>query len=802
MRLLLALLSSVVGKSASQITEVGDVHPNIEVEPLSSSGWIREPRRHDDGNQKSQHAPFPYQVKISSSSTRISNGEAHRNHKAQLGISTGKVTNKRQIIIQDAAQYLGAQRLLTGQADSSPLQSTQGVYYAQQHPQEYIVQQDAVSGLFYGTPSPIQFQTVTASPVSGQNQLLVLQQNGNSYSVPNLQSGNPQQPSKFLSRTGESEQTLQGQIQADSIGTPVQIVSQPQMTLIGHSDANAAHDPVIPEQKSQQQVQYEEAQQILQNIIKEQALEQTQQQRQQEFQQHQAEQQHRAEEHSQQQAAQVQIQVAENHQSAVLLSPSAATILQAHGHQNPQFIQIQQQPELPAQRIYQGANGQTYIVHHQNPPTHTAEERESTGHSSPAGNYVIRHQTYVAGPGGQMFTVPVPVQQTKDQNSREEDSAETSEDEKDRRDQSGSEESEREESEPHRPISSFMRRIMDAFSVRGDASERVGTNIALPVLASTGVFFGLGALAAGWYLSNGNREVGILRRTGKPVPQGMHNVQRIRRQAPGQPSEVDQSTFFQTIIQQAIEKQQEQHESADEPQSGTIEDPQPQSLNKYGRRKPLNRNDMEEEVHTQTSPNSKLAQRPIHHKSWGPSRKALNFAKVAIPAIILGGAVIAIGVVIFGWYITGSNREIAFLEPSAYSRRKRDLTTTAPSNGWVQRVLTSIHENPYERNSVGGATISNPFSEADTSKHNLEYHANNISDTVVAVSLALVALLSFMTIVFAWLDASNDKSRILYGSSGIGGWLGNYRWGNGKSKRFRASKSLHFSPLHPGCHFF
>jgi hypothetical protein len=152
---------------------------------------------------------------------------------------------------------------------------------------------------------------------------------------------------------------------------------------------------------------------------------------------------------------------------------------------------------------------------------------------------------------------------------------------------------------------------------------------------------------------------------------------------------------------------------------------------------------------------------------------------------VLGGAVIAIGALIFGWYITGSNREIAFLEPSAYSRRKRDLTTTALSDGWVQRLLSSIHESPYEGGA--GTTATNIAFDPDTSKHSsLDYHAN-LSDAVVAVSLAVVAFFSLMGIVLAWFFAENEKSnKGIVGPYGFGGWPGNYYRSNTVSRGKRS----------------
>jgi len=839
--ILLVSVSSVNSKSMSPFGPTSPIHPKVDVEPLSSSGRIHSPRSYYHGKQEPKQGTLPDPVMISSS-IRINHEQtAPRQHGPSRRTPSGKEIKKRQIVLQQqASQYSG-----------SPSSKDQTLYYAQQ-PQAYTIQQDA-NGAFYGTPAPIALQTVTALPVShNQNPLYILQQ-------PNPYSPAPAQtrlPSNFVSRTGEAEQKFEDQIQEESIAAPLRVAPQPKVSIVSHADPNSQQDPGKREQtlqKSLQQVQYEEAQTVLQNIIKQQALQQTQQQRQQHFQQQQAQQQAQAQEqlqhqhqqsqryhhvqqllqqkeqtqqsqalqqpqqiHAQEQlhAEQAQVDPTENgnYQAPGLLSPSPPTLTPTHHVlPNQQFVQIQQPQsqthQVPAQRIYQGANGQTYIIHQKAP------EEEHSSHSAPSqGNFVIRHQTYVAGPGGQMFTVPVPipVQQAAAQNSREENnSGETrEEDGREQRGERRNEErqsEEREKEEPvrtrKRPMNSFMRRVMEAFSVRGDASERLGTNIALPVLATTGVFFGLGALAAGWYLSNANREVGILRRTGKPVAPGTPNIKRIRRHAAGVlPAEVDQATFFQTIIQQAIEKQQGQFEGGDDPVSDpyAVDVPSNLGMTKTGRRKPLNRNDVFEDEHDVTSLNSKVAHahphddhhqhhRPTHKKSWLGTRQALNFAKVAIPALIIGGAVVAIGVTIIGWYFTGSNREIAFLEPSAYSRRlKRDLTTTALSDGWVQKVLTSIHENPYEKKGGGsgvGAVGFDPFSQADTSKHNLEYHAN-ISDAVVAVSLAVVAFFSLMGIVVAWLAAQNEKSNMgLDGAYGFGGWPGNYRRVTGRSKR-------------------
>lgn len=402
-----------------------------------------------------------------------------------------------------------------------------------------------------------------------------------------------------------------------------------------------------------------------------------------------------------------------------------------------------------------------------------------------------------------MFTVPIPVpaQEVRESSGSFEGSEEEFHDEDER--------DEPERPPRRRPMNSFMRRVMEAFSVRGDAKERVETNIALPILASTGVFFGLGALAAGWYLSNTNREVGILRRTGRPTTSSrLPQIKRFRRQVPGPIPEVDQATFFQSIIQQAIEKQQTQHE--DTPGNSESQ-PQNYYMMPSGNRKPLNRND---QFHDQgshgsghhghgrpgsgshgTSPNSKVSRPQIMKKtSWLGSKQALNFAKVAIPALVMGGAVIAIGVLIFGWYITGSNREIAFLEPSAYSRtysrRKRDLTTTALSEGWLQRVLTSIH-------GTGQKDDSFPFAPP-TSKHSLDYHAN-LSDAVVAVSLAVLAFFSLMAILLAWLVSENEKSNLgLEGSYGFAGWPGSSPLPYGHLRRIRRdlmSNQLHSAPF-------
>ncbi|CAG7785799.1 unnamed protein product, partial [Allacma fusca] len=98
----------------------------------------------------------------------------------------------------------------------------------------------------------------------------------------------------------------------------------------------------------------------------------------------------------------------------------------------------------------------------------------------------------------------------------------------------------------------------------------------------------------------------------------------------------------------------------------------------------------------------------------GSLSRVKNFANVAIPAVVLGGSVLVIAALIVGWYVSGANREIAFLEPSAYSRRKRSISsaTTSLSDGWLHRILSSIHTNPYETEaapSTKDVIVPHPF---------------------------------------------------------------------------------------------
>lgn len=361
--------------------------------------------------------------------------------------------------------------------------------------------------------------------------------------------------------------------------------------------------------------------------------------------------------------------------------------------------------------------------------------------------------------------------------------------------------------------------------------ERVETNAVVPALASTGLFLGLSALAAGWYLSKNNREVGIVRRTGKfskksgkapapasvssdfpglPVPEkeekeGTPNIRTRRDLAsmvtpqnynPSGAPEVDQATFFQSIIQQSLEKTQKDYE--DTPVEPLYQQQQPQD--NYGGSShdsgPVYRGDPEPERHGPPSHSMPQQQQPtrqrskynryndkppqkysrdddyydspaasrisksqqIQEKSGWSVHSAKNFARVAIPAIVLTGAAIGICAVIFGWYISGDNREIAFLESpatqtiggSASYRKKRSLfgssSNTAWSDGWLIRTLKAIHGNPYDNMPAPTSKSFVPypyFLDKDSSKtSNMEFKVSNNGLAGVLAGGAVLAVVA------------------------------------------------------------
>jgi hypothetical protein len=313
------------------------------------------------------------------------------------------------------------------------------------------------------------------------------------------------------------------------------------------------------------------------------------------------------------------------------------------------------------------ASGAQYIV--QTPqqyqvPQQTFAERQGQGavQATPNG-FVIQPQTYVTGPGGQTFTIPIPIPAEQAQQKQQQLQQPSQRHNWYQQQGHQGQHQQRPNNKPNhlhgKSKNNFAERVMDALHTNKKALERIDTSSAIvPALASTGIFLGLSALAAGWYLSKGNREVGIVRRTGKP---------RIRRDV-GQPvnnypQEVDQATFFQSIIQQSLEKTQQQYEDQqvvepvyNQQQPVYAREPEPERINRPNKNfrinRPQNRDD-NEDYDNHKSSKTQFAQEKSGALTIGSSK---NFARVFIPALILGLSVISISALIFGWYVTGSNR--------------------------------------------------------------------------------------------------------------------------------------------------
>ncbi|XP_021945968.1 uncharacterized protein LOC110844142 isoform X2 [Folsomia candida] len=339
-------------------------------------------------------------------------------------------------------------------------------------------------------------------------------------------------------------------------------------------------------------------------------------------------------------------------------------------------------------------------------------------------SFVIQPQTYVTGPGGQTFTIPVPV--PADQASGQPQQQPGRQDWHQQHHPHHNQPQNYRQNPHAKSRNNFADRIMEALHVSKKGFERMDTTTAVvPALASTGIFLGLSALAAGWYLSQKNREVGIVRRTGKPAS---HRFRRDAAAAASSvnnyPQEVDQATFFQSIIQQSLEKTQQQYENQ-EPAYNNLQQQDPvysrepeaerHRPNKNSRiSRPQNRDDNDSYYDNHKSPKTPYAQEKSGAVTIGSSK---NFAKVFIPALILGLSVISITALIFFWYLTGNNREIAFLEPSSHSRKKRSLMgSTALSDGWLQKAITAIHHNPYDRMPAptSKSLLPHPFMNKET----------------------------------------------------------------------------------------
>ncbi|CAL8111384.1 unnamed protein product [Orchesella dallaii] len=376
--------------------------------------------------------------------------------------------------------------------------------------------------------------------------------------------------------------------------------------------------------------------------------------------------------------------------------------------------------------------------------------------------FVIQPQTYLTGAGGQAFTVPIPVpveqavaqashqqsqqvrlhqqlgqhsqqqqfhnnnhNQYQNQNQHHQQQQQHSQhhqqqqhSQHNHQQQQNSQHQQQQHSQHHQQLSSnnnnnrhqqgpnqssITDRMKQAFNQNFNRKmlERVETNAVVPALASTGLFLGLSALAAGWYLSKSNREVGIVRRTGilsskktGTTNNGANNVEtkdkespttRTRRDlasmvTPGayNPSggpEVDQATFFQSIIQQSLEKTQKEyddepvynqnqeainnnnnneqqmayhHQSQREPEPERHAPPSP-PMPPPSRYRTKNNNNRynerpakyyrEEDLYD-PSGNSRISKaQQIQEKSGGWAvHSAKNFARVAIPAVVLTGA--------------------------------------------------------------------------------------------------------------------------------------------------------------------
>jgi hypothetical protein len=402
--------------------------------------------------------------------------------------------------------------------------------------------------------------------------------------------------------------------------------------------------------------------------------------------------------------------------------------------------QYQQQQQLQAQAAFEERQGQVV-------------------QSAPQNAFVVQPQTYVAGPGGQTFTVPIPVpadqvqhyqQQQQHTHHHQQQQVQQHHHQAQRLPQRSPHFNHKQQQQQQHPNNNnFARRVMTALHNNQKTLERMDTATAVvPALASTGIFLGLSALAAGWYLSKNNREVGIVKRTGKPSTRNKRDVPPGFPGAPqpqGNGQEVDQATFFQSIIQQSLEKSQQQYEEQEpivyqpqqqqqpEPVYQQQEERRPQA--KSGRRPASSRRDDEEPSY----PNRKYAQEKSGALTIGSSK---NFAKVFIPAFILGISVISITALIFGWYVTGANREIAFLEPASYSRKKRSLDL---SDGWLQRAIKAIHGNPYDRlpAPTSKSLLPHPFLESEAAKTtSTEFAISNTGLTGVLAGGAIIALIT------------------------------------------------------------
>lgn len=546
----------------------------------------------------------------------------------------------------------------------------------------------------------------------------------------------------------------------------------------------------------------------------------------------------------------------------------------ANGQLTAQYIQIQpsqeQQLQLQLQQQQQQA-GQQQPQQHQYPASNQFAERQTfpgSGGGAVTGTfagtttqYVIQPQTYVQGQGGPTFTVPIPVpveqaaqvltqQQSHQQNHHQQQQQQQS------RNNHGHNNHHNQYQQQHyqggnnngnnrhlhqqhqgqnsnqqqSSIGDRMKQVSNQIFTR-KMLERVETNAVVPALASTGLFLGLSALAAGWYLSKNNREVGIVRRTGKfskksgapnssgnggggivlPAPEEKEKENtantRTRRDlasmvtpqqySPSGAPEVDQATFFQSIIQQSLEKTQTEYDTpAEQPvyshsqqdnygshdNSGPVGyhrgEPEPERQgppppgpapssryrSKYSRYndRPSKYSSRDDDYYEPPASSRISKSQQLKEKSDGWSvHSAKNFARVAIPAIVLTGAAIGIIAVIFGWYISGDNREIAFLESpttnsigqGGWSRRKRSLfgSSNAPasaawSDGWLIRTLKAIHGNPYDNMPAPTAKSFVPypyFLDKDSSKTStLEFKVSNNGLAGVLAGGAVLAVVA------------------------------------------------------------
>lgn len=552
-------------------------------------------------------------------------------------------------------------------------------------------------------------------------------------------------------------------------------------------------------------------------------------------------------------------------QGASLLTAGGATTQEilaaaASGQQqvNAQYFQIQPSQEQNLLQLQQQQLQQEQSLQQQQQqfpaPNQFAERNAYPGvvgaayQASPA-QFVIQPQTYLAGAGGQTFTVPIPVpveqaqqsqhhqqQQASPQNHQSQQARVHQQYNNNPYQQHQQQQQQHQYSgvnnhhggnSNNRQVQQSQQgqfhnqptiadRMKQAFNQNFNRKmlERVETNAVVPALASTGLFLGLSALAAGWYLSKSNREVGIVRRTGKFSKktgspgsgtvasdlkennnEGTTNT-RARRDlasmvtpsayhhhpSAGGAPEVDQATFFQSIIQQSLEKTQKDYEDQVEP----VYNPHQQQDNNDG---PMAYHRGEPEPDRQAPPpnlpppsryrskynryterpqkyynrdddlydpaNSRISKGQIQEKSSGWSvHSAKNFARVAIPAIVLTGAALGICAVIFGWYISGDNREIAFLESpttqsigSGYHRKKRSLfNNTAWSDGWLIRTLKAIHGNPYDNMPAPTAKSFVPypyFLEKDSSKTSgMEFKVSNNGLAGVLAGGAVLAVVA------------------------------------------------------------